>query len=227
MISAKKIFNYINLKKRRLFSYVYHSVYDSKIIETYRKNRTISKIEQYKKANLPLKIIIGSEGTKQEGWIATDEEFLNLLKKEDFENLFGNYPITRIVAEHVWEHLDESEGITALRNCYNHLAKGGQIRIAVPDGYNPDKNYIKYVGVGALHLKEGDHKILYNYKTLTNSFTKAGFRFELLEYFDENGQFHRVPWQAKDGFIVRSADNDPRNQEGVMNYTSLIIDGIK
>ncbi len=50
--------------------------------------------------------------------------------------------------------------------------------------------------------------------------------FNLLEYFDEAGNFHRSPWDASDGFVARSADYDPRNKEKPLSYTSLIVDAV-
>ena len=49
----------------------------------------------------------------------------------------------------------------------------------------------------------------------------------LLEFYDQRGQFHRRSWSSNDGHIRRSAEHDPRNQDGQLVYTSLILDAIK
>ena len=64
-------------------------------------------------------------------------------------------------------------------------------------------------------------------RAMSKSLEKAGFTVNLLEYYDESGQFHHNPWKREDGFIKRSEDFDPRNTNGELNYTSLIIDAVK
>ena len=80
---------------------------------------------------------------------------------------------------------------------------------------------------GGTGIGSDDHKILYNYKSLKELLESAGFKVALLEYCDENGKFHFNEWSSKDGHIVRSKRYDPRNKDGALNYTSLIIDAIK
>jgi predicted SAM-dependent methyltransferase len=49
----------------------------------------------------------------------------------------------------------------------------------------------------------------------------------LLEYFDEQGEFHHEEWNAEEGFIKRSTRFDPRNTTNPTAYTSLIVDARK
>ena len=107
------------------------------------------------------------------------------------------------------------------------MAPGGTLRIAVPDGYHPDKDYIDWVKVGGNGFGADDHKILYNYYIMKTKLEKVGFKVELLEYWDENGVFHFTDWSSEAGFIRRSKNNDERNQSGKLKYTSLIVDAIK
>jgi predicted SAM-dependent methyltransferase len=101
------------------------------------------------------------------------------------------------------------------------------LRIAVPDGFHPDPDYIEYVRPGGTGAGADDHKVLYNYKLLSEQLRRAGFEVTLLEYWDENGDFHFRPWSSRDGYISRSRDHDERNQNGTLAYTSLIVDAIK
>jgi predicted SAM-dependent methyltransferase len=101
------------------------------------------------------------------------------------------------------------------------------LRIAVPDGYNPNPHYIDYVRPGGTGAGADDHKILYNYVTLKSSLEGAGFEVQLLEYWDEKGEFHFINWTDEAGHIMRSRRYDKRNQEGNLNYTSLIVDAVK
>ena len=132
-----------------------------------------------------------------------------------------------LFAEHVWEHLNRDEIGVVNRFCYDDLNVGGVIRIAVPDGYHPDESYIDHVKPNGVGVGSDDHKILYTYDILKKELEDAGFVVELLEYWDENGEFHRKDWISEDGHVRRSADHDSRNVDGNLNYTSLIIDGIK
>ena len=174
-----------------------------------------------------IRIVVGSSGVFDDGWLPTDIEILDILKDADWRRLFKNYPIKAILAEHVWEHLSKNEGIIAARNCYKYLKKSGYLRIAVPDGHFPDSEYINYVKVGGVGAGAKDHKVLYTYKTLEHILKTAGFSVKLLEYFDEYGVFHFNDWDPADGKIHRSKRFDPRNSNDQLKYTSIIIDAIK
>lgn len=178
--------------------------------------------------NDKIKFNIGSGGINNENsWYASDIETLNITKNSDWRNLLLFVKIDNIMAEHVWEHLTDSDTILANRNCFKYLKRKGVLRIAVPDGFHPDPNYIEYVRPGGNGAGAVDHKILYNYKTMKNRLEKAGFAVKLLEYWDENGKFHFVDWTDEGGKIVRSRRYDARNKTGELKYTSLIIDAIK
>jgi predicted SAM-dependent methyltransferase len=62
---------------------------------------------------------------------------------------------------------------------------------------------------------------------LTRVFESAGFQVTLLEWWDEEGDFHSQPWDERDGFIYRSRRFDYRNQDGNLGFTSLIVDAVK
>lgn len=115
----------------------------------------------------------------------------------------------------------------AARLCFKYLKPGGYLRVAVPDGYHTDPNYIAHVQPGGIGPGADDHKVLYTYKTFSETFASAGFHIELLEYFDEHGSFQANPWKTEDGTIYRSMKLDPRNQDRKPNYTSLILDARK
>ena len=173
------------------------------------------------------RVAIGSASVTQKGWISTNIEDLDLTSKDDFYKYWEPNTLEGFFAEHVWEHLTLEEGIKASKNCYEFLKKGGSLRIAVPDGLHPDRKYIDYVKPGGTGNGSEDHKILYTYKTLGSSLREVGFRIELLEYWDENKDFHYQPWDADQGLVRRSMSYDWRNVRGKLNYTSIIVDAIK
>jgi len=176
----------------------------------------------------PLRIIIGASGVAQDGWVPSDIDYLNLLNEDHWLSYFKeNDGVDAFLAEHVWEHLSKSDAILATKNVFKYLKPGGYLRVAVPDGYFPDEKYIDYVKPGGSGFGSEDHKVLYTYKTFSNIFEKAGFKVALLEYFDENGVFHFNDWKSEDGMILRSKRYDERNQDGVIKYSSIILDARK
>lgn len=178
-------------------------------------------------ADGPIRIIVGAGGTKSEGWVSTDIDHLNLLSSADWEELLRGRKVSRVLAEHVWEHLGADDGLVALKNVFAHLESGGRIRIAVPDGQHPDPAYLEHVKPGGTGPGADDHKVLYTCATLCGVLRDAGFEPVPLEFWSEDGEFKAVDWSPEDGRVRRSFRNDPRNGDGRPNYTSLIVDGVK
>ena len=175
----------------------------------------------------PYRIVVGADGVYEPGWIPTDIQNLNLLKPEMWARYFDGNSLDRILAEHVWEHLTEAEGAAAARLCRAYLRPGGVLRVAVPDGLHPDPDYVRWVKPGERGLGPKGHKSLYTYATLRELFEGAGFTVELLEYFDEAGDFHAANWDPADGLIRRSRRFDPRNADGGLRFTSIVLDARK
>ncbi|PEF22705.1 class I SAM-dependent methyltransferase [Bacillus pseudomycoides] len=178
-----------------------------------------------------LKIVVGAgEINNNRGWLHTNEDELNLLKREDWIKRFDSNSLEVILAEHVWEHLSYEEGVEAAKVCYEFLKNGGYIRCAVPDSFFPDEEYqegVQVGGPGPLDHPAASHKIVHNYKTIISMFESAGFQVKLLEYCDESGEFHYNDWDEKEGFIYRSKRFDHRNQDGKLGFVSLIVDAVK
>lgn len=175
----------------------------------------------------PCRLILGAGYSPVPGWIATDIEWLNLLREEDWNRYFEPNSVASMLAEHVWEHLTLEEGADAAGLCLRYLAPGGYLRIAVPDGLHPDPKYIEYVRPGGTGAGADDHKVLYDYRIMSQMLTEVGFEVQLLEYFDEERQFHAVDWDPATGMIHRSKRFDERNRDGQLAYTSLIVDACK
>jgi len=174
-----------------------------------------------------VKIVIGASGEFDKGWTATDIEFLNILKPEDWERFFQPESVEMMMAEHVWEHLSPDEALDGAINCFSYLKHGGHLRVAVPDGNHADPDYIEKVKPGGYGYGSDDHKVLYTIASISQLFEKAGFRVKGLEYFDTDHKFIDTEWSLNSGKIRRSKRFDPRNTNGAFNYSSLIIDAIK
>lgn len=172
----------------------------------------------------PLRVVIGASGRYDDGWIPSDAAYLDLLNEKHWHRYFREASIDAMLAEHVWEHLTPEQGLAAARRCFRYLTPGGYLRVAVPDGFHPDPDYIENVRPGGSGPGADDHKVLYNHMTFSDLFEQAGFEVTPLEYFDENGSFRRAEWSKEDGKINRSSRFDPRNGDGVLRYTSIVID---
>lgn len=178
----------------------------------------------------PIKLIVGASSQNYPGWVQTQETELNLLNKADWELSFRNREIDVILSEHVWEHLTFEEGIEAAKLCYEFLRPGGYIRCAVPDAFFKNEEYQRIVqvgGPGPANHPAASHKIVHNHVSLVRMFESAGFKVRLLEYCDEQGDFHFNYWDPEGGFIYRSLRFDHRNKEGKLGFVSLIVDAFK
>ncbi len=182
------------------------------------------------KERIKMKVIIGAGSTKYNGWKATQEDELDVLRLESFEAMFKEDSIDAMLAEHVWEHMTVEEGKIAAENCYKFLKAGGYIRCAVPDiNFNNEwyQNMVQIGGPGPEDHPAYGHKVVYDYKTFVKVFELAGFKVSLLEYCDENHVFHYKYWNADDGKIGRSLRYDTRNSVEELGMVSLIIDAHK
>jgi predicted SAM-dependent methyltransferase len=175
----------------------------------------------------PVRIVIGASGIYEAGWIPTEIGVLDILNPGHWSRVFAENSISAILAEHVWEHLTPEQGLLAACNCLRFLQPGGYLRVAVPDGFHPDPTYIEWVRVGGSGAGADDHKVLYTCETFRRLFEDAGFEVKPLEYFDSAGVFHAVKWETAAGMIHRSQRFDERNQNGQLNYTSIIFDARK
>ena len=183
--------------------------------------------------NQPMKVIVGAALTYQNGWYSTNEQWLDITRCSDWKRVFrGKVLLTHVVAEHVFEHLSKEECQEALRLISQHMNSGGRVRIAVPDGYHPDHDYIRHVGIHGIGADAFDHKQLLNVDSLSELLQDAGFRVEQLEGYLKDGTLVQKSLDADDGYIQRSRSN-PINMAGKAGWgfvdanTSLIVDGLK
>jgi predicted SAM-dependent methyltransferase len=189
--------------------------------------RDLRNLKKRVRGASPLRIVVGAGGLYEPGWIPTDVDVLDILDERHWRRLFVENSIDAILAEHVWEHLTAEQGLVAARNCFRFLRRGGYLRVAVPDGFHPDAGYIEHVRPGGSGPGADDHKLLYTHKSFRRVFESAGFRVELLEYFDSSGLFRATDWDPALGKIERSKRFDDRNKDERLVYTSLIVDARK
>ena len=171
-----------------------------------------------------INLIIGAGPTRFKGWFPTDIVTLDVTNEKCFQKYFKSKKIEKILAEHVLEHLTDSDLDLMINNFYMYSTKNVNIRIAVPDGFHKDENYINTVKPGGTGEGAEDHKHLFTYKTLSVKFKKYGFVPHLKEYWNDAGEFDTNYSNDENGYVIRSFINDKRNADGLPHYTSLIID---
>lgn len=174
-----------------------------------------------------IKLVVGAANTKFPGWFSTDIVTLDVTNENQFKKYFKKKKINKILAEHVLEHLSEDDLHLMIKNFYRYSSDDINIRIAVPDGFHCDENYINTVKPFGTGVGADDHKHLFNYKSLSKYFEEYSFKSKPLEFWDENRTFNTTYKNDDSGFIGRSFINDKRNVNGKPQYTSLIVDFIK
>lgn len=178
----------------------------------------------YRRVSDKIRIIVGAGQTKFPGWFQTEIWHLDLTKRKDFLRYFSKTQIDYMLAEHVLEHIPTDQILLMLGYIKEFASPKFNFRVAVPDGFHPNPDYIDAVKPGGHGCGAEDHKNLFDYKSISELFAQKGFNANLVEYWDENGIFHRGYDNDDKGYISRSFINDDRNKEGKPIYTSLIVD---
>ena len=139
--------------------------------------------------------------------------------------------LEKALAEHVFEHLTKEEMACSIKLIHNHLTKNGTLRIAVPDGNHPDKNYRKHTGINGIGADASDHKQFITYEFLKSELENAGFKCILREGYTNDGNLVTKSFSDNLGFIIRSRQNkilnDQKGWDFVDSNSSLIIDAFK
>ena len=172
-------------------------------------------------------VIVGAGRTRYEGWLATNKDFFDITNRNIFLKLLKNKKMSKVLAEHVFEHLSQKDLKNALNNIYMFMEIGGNLRVAVPDGFHKDKKYIDAVKPGGNGMGADDHKHLFTCQSLGNILKGVGFDIDMIEYWDENKNFHSCYQNDENGVIQRAYMNDSRNFDRIPKFTSLIIDAVK
>ena len=178
-------------------------------------------------------LILGAALTKQKGWFSTNEEWFDIIQKNHWERLFNSkIRVKRVLAEHVFEHLTLYEMRQALNFIYKNMVYGGTLRIAVPDGNNPNQEYRNHCGINGIGADASDHKQFITFELLSNEVEKIGFKFTLKEGYMKNNKLISEKLNFELGTVMRSRSNENNinAKEGWSfpdSNTSLIIDCFK
>ena len=178
-------------------------------------------------SGLPLNIVLGGTAPAPD-WFGSDIGFFDATRAAAWAEFIGpEAAVDRLLAEHVFEHIPPELIPAVLDNAFRYLKPGGTIRIAVPDGHNPNPDYIRNVEPGGTGPGAEDHKQLFTLESLSAVLEAAGFRVEPGEWFDRSGQFHEEPWGEERGRIYRCKRHGTPNKSFPSSPLSLRVDGIK
>lgn len=198
-----------------------------RILRPLRDRAAERKLRAAAAAGAPLRIVLGG-AAPEAGWLGSDIGFFDATDPAAWADLVGGEGrVDRLLAEHVFEHIPPELIPAVLRNAYRYLKPGGTIRIAVPDGHNPDPAYIRHVEPGGIGPGAGDHKQLFTLESLSAALSAAGFKVEPREWFDAEGRFHEEPWIAERGHIYRCRRFGTPDKSFPSSHLSLLVDGIK
>lgn len=98
---------------------------------------------------------------------------------------FAKNSIDIAYASHFLEHLPKNKALKFLLRCHEILKPNGIIRLVVPDidiiynKYNKDLSIDPIAATNELNLRffeDGQHKHMYNYKSLSKALTDIGFK---------------------------------------------------
>lgn len=180
---------------------------------------------------LELRVILGAGGIRQPGWIRTELADLDPTKREDFARYFARGSVRVFLAESCWNRWSLADACVAARHCWEYLLPGGYLRVAVSDAAHPNwQHVVASLESGPASSRRdapGSVSARYTYRTLGALFESVGFVVDVLEYFDENGQFQGKPWDPDAGLVRASVRFDPRHQDGVLAPTSIVLDARK
>jgi predicted SAM-dependent methyltransferase len=173
-----------------------------------------------------IKVILGSNDSFCEGWISTDLPHFDITKSSDWDYFFKSYEVNNFLAEHVLEHLTKPDGEIAARLVFKYLKRGGCFRIAVPDAWHPNPEYInRESDTSNYYQPPHNHKSFWNMKTLSELLISIGFTVELLEYCSEKKEIITTVFANDKGIIKRSFSKGYVDE--IKDYSSLIIDSKK
>ncbi len=209
-------------------TWLYQKVWD---FYFYKIKDVRGKLRTQIQTNQPLNVILGAGADSYEGWIATDYPFFDITSAAHWEYFFGNKLADKFLSEHVLEHITYKQVEDSLALCSRYLKPGGTYRIAVPDAFNTDMDYVEWSKPGII---SDDHKIFWDHGSLCKVIERHGFRVELLEYFTYDGVFHSKEYTYENGYIRRSKSKGflyTAKKDGkdivLPAFTSLIIDAYK
>lgn len=103
-------------------------------------------VQQRLAFDVPSRIVPGSGGIGQRGWIRTAVEQLDVLERARWLACFSSSSIEALRAEHAWEHLSLLQAAHATSLCWEFLKPGGTFALPfLMDVTRPKNRQIGFV----------------------------------------------------------------------------------
>ena len=189
----------------------------------------MSSIKKRRQVNVILntdvvRMNVGSGGTNYTGWVSVDKEVLDITNPDDFQFFFSEKQISKILAEHVIEHIYLNEFIEFLRNVKDFLTNDATIRLAVPDANHPSTYVRELTKPDGFEPGAEDHKVFYHIEMMRDIAKQLEYRLVPIEYFDEEGVFYSNIEGWKNGYISRCSVNyQGRFTSDVSEFRELLL----
>jgi len=217
------------------------------IVGAHRLRRAILRSDErlrngYLNKTTEPKLQIGGGWRRLDGWLNTDIELIpDVMRMDATEPFpFQDKTFQYIYTEHMIEHLPYQKGTRMLRECYRVLRDGGMIRVITPDLaaivglYRCElsfdqQEYLQWFchtfvqeaprdPVSAINamFRQWGHQFIYDEKTLTDSMRVAGFR-----------SVNRCALGESLHVSLKNMENQQRYPEGLLNFESVALEGLK
>ena len=229
----KKFFKFVFLLYRKFFSKRDRLIIKKTFKYFYYKFRFLKLKTYLFFSRDSVNLILGAALTNQKDWFSTNEDWLDICKEDHWKRLFNSKQrIKRVLAEHVFEHLTLDEMRNAINLIYKNMVFGGSLRIAVPDGNNPNQEYRNHCGINGIGADASDHKQFITFELLRDEVEKIGFKCHLIEGYLKNRKLISTPFNRELGNVIRSRSNEiiiypKEGWDFVDANSSLIVDCFK
>jgi predicted SAM-dependent methyltransferase len=238
----------VRLKQRLLHLFGLGHSGHTYIIRAHRLRRDILRSDErlrnaYLHKTTKPKLHIGGGWHRLDGWLNTDIELIpNVMRMDATQRFpFSDGTFQYVYTEHMIEHVPYEKGAYMLRECHRVLRNGGVIRAITPDLaaitglYSGDlsadqEKYLSWFcqtfvpqecppnatsAINAMFRMWG-HQFIYDEQTLADAMRAAGFS-SITRWLVGNS----------DHTDLRNLGNEKRYPEGLLNFESVTLEGLK
>ena len=188
------------------------------------------------------KLDIGGGWQLLAGWLNIDIETIPGVMRMDATRRFpfADETFQYVYCEHMIEHVPHEKGTYMLRECYRVMRRGGVIRVITPNlsailglyspvlsaeqerylqwfcqTFTPDRPPSASSAINAMFRLWG-HQFIYDEQTLADAMRTAGFN-----------SVARYPISHSNHPELQNLANESRYPEGLLNFESVTLEGIK
>jgi predicted SAM-dependent methyltransferase len=217
------------------------------IVRAHRLRRALLRSDlrlrtDYLRKTATPKLHIGGGWLLLEGWLNADIELIPGVMRMDATRRFpfADETFQYIYSEHMIEHVPYEKGTYMLRECCRVMRRGGAIRVITPDlsailglhsrdlsaaqeryllwfcqTFVPERAPSAVFAINSMFRLWG-HQFIYDKQTLADAMRLAGFN-----------SVTRLPISQSHHPDLQNLVNEQRYPEGLLNFESVALEGIK